>query len=73
MASGGSQGQVPPRKRKKRVDRKEAAYARVVETLGEGGREWEQSEGVIYQLLQHGFSEREVRAIVLLEEAEWPG
>ncbi|ETL33761.1 hypothetical protein L916_13864 [Phytophthora nicotianae] len=68
MASGGSQGQVPPRKRKKRVDRKEAAWE-----TGVGGREWEQSEGVIYQLLQQGFSEREVRAIVLLEEAEWPG
>ncbi|ETM36275.1 hypothetical protein L914_16998 [Phytophthora nicotianae] len=53
MASGGSQGLVP-----------RWQFGMNSWETGVGGREWEQSEGVIYQLLQQGFSEREVHAIV---------
>ena len=31
---------------------------------GRGGREWQQSEGVVLQLLQHGFSERVIKAVI---------
>ncbi|EEY66671.1 uncharacterized protein PITG_21820 [Phytophthora infestans T30-4] len=57
-ASGGSRSAVPPRKRAKRVDRKETAYIRVY------GSEWQQSEGIVIQFLQQGLSEREIRAVI---------
>ncbi|ETP35295.1 hypothetical protein F442_16480 [Phytophthora nicotianae P10297] len=80
-ASGSSRSTIPPRKRAKRVDKKETVYIRVCEKLGEdtaemirndwdqmntgqGGSEWEQSEGIVIQLLQQGLSEREIRAII---------
>ncbi|ETP05287.1 hypothetical protein F441_18073 [Phytophthora nicotianae CJ01A1] len=77
---GGSASTKQHRKRRKGPDRKEAAYVRAVELLGEdnikkmgedweswdtseGGREWQQSEGVVLQLLRQGLSERVIRVI----------